>query len=193
MTAIAAVPPAAWRPLSLAEFELLRGYLPAPRTGRRPADLRRTLDAVFWMACSTGPWAALPQHFGKAGTVHRALTRWARAGVLDRLAFAVARRVPGLAALAWFICRAFRRMARILPLAAVGRAQALGLKPALPSDPVWLPAPGLSTSLRRLVSTLLCGVDGLEPLVVGSRARAVRAAMTMLGHLRNPRRGWTLK
>jgi hypothetical protein len=84
--------PRPWRPLTDAEWAELRVWLPhgdpdAPQRGpgRPPRDLRKTVDAIFWVAASHGPWKDLPPELGKPGTAHRTLSRWARAGVLEPL------------------------------------------------------------------------------------------------------------
>lgn len=92
-----AILPHPFAPLTDAEYELLRRHLPPERgrRGRPPADRRRTLDAIFWVACSRGPWRALPERLGRADTASRALRRWARTGHLDLLLTLVAGREPG--------------------------------------------------------------------------------------------------
>ncbi len=85
------LPPRPWRALTDLEWADLRVWLPhgdpdaVPTRGRPRVDLRRTVDAIFWVAASSGPWKALPEELGKWGTAHRTLARWARAGVLETL------------------------------------------------------------------------------------------------------------
>jgi transposase len=70
-----------------------RRRLHPQRRSRRPrapgANLRRTLDAIFWIAASKHPWRALPPELGKPDSAHRTLRRWAGRGVLDRLLMAL--------------------------------------------------------------------------------------------------------
>jgi transposase len=171
-----------WQPLSDAEYATLGAFLPPTegpgRRGRRPADRRRTLDAIFWVACSQGPWKELPAELGRPDSAHRQLRRWARAGVLDRLLFAAAgagprggdrRRRPrspaerllraGLAALEYRLRRAWRRMARLASVASLLLAKRLGLWTALPCAPWFLPNPDLSETLQRLVEALFARLE----------------------------------
>jgi transposase len=138
------------RPLTDAEYAFLSPHLSRPR-GRRPADLRRTLDAILWIASTRLPWRALPAHLGRPDTAHRALRRWARSGQLEAalLATHAARHeVPAAASLLHRLCRAFRRMAKVLPLASLLLARRLGLDAALPCAPRHLPDPLLSETAR---------------------------------------------
>ena len=70
----AALAPHPFRPLTDAEYALLSRHLPSieGRRGRPPQDRRRTLDAIFWIACSKGPWKDLPRcqscHTGDAAS-----------------------------------------------------------------------------------------------------------------------------
>jgi hypothetical protein len=77
--------PEPWRPIADLEWAELRVWLPhgdsdVPHRGpgRPPKNLRRTVDAIFWVAASKGPWKDLLPELGKPGTAHRTLTRWAR-------------------------------------------------------------------------------------------------------------------
>lgn len=149
-------PPRPWQPLSDEEYAALLPHLPpSGGPGRPPADRRRTLDAIFWIACSRGPWRDLPPELGRADSAHRTLRRWARAGVLDRLLTALSGRAwapapPALRAMEYWICRAWRRMARLMSVGSLLLARRLGLLTALPCAPVFLPNPDLSETLRRL-------------------------------------------
>ena len=127
-----------WQPLSDDEWAAIQPYLP-PHSGRgRPSDKRKTLNAVFWIACSREPWRALPSHLGNGESVAKTLRRWARAGWLDRLLVLVSDHPlssddPALRKLGWLICRAFRRMARIVGDDSVKLAERLGLFDAWPA------------------------------------------------------------
>ena len=60
-----------------------------------------------------------------------------------------------MAGLRYRICRAFRRMARLLPVASLALARRLGLLTALPCAPAWLPDPDLSETLRHVSVALI--------------------------------------
>lgn len=158
--------PKPWRPLTDAEWAALRVWLPqgdpdAPQRGpgRPPRDLRQTVDAIFWVAASSGPWRDLPAGLGKPGTAHRTLTRWARAGVLEPLLIKAshpdAEGSAVLRGLGWWLARAFRRMARIVSTAALGLVRnLLGLVDAWPANPLRLPDRDLSKTARASLCTL---------------------------------------
>ena len=152
-----------WAPLTDAEWEALAPHLAATgcglraagRAGRPLADPRARLDAIFRAVtlkrsnCEGGgraPWRALPEGFGKAGTVSRCHRRWAHAGLWGRLLQAVAAAdcPAALAALTWRICCAFRRAVRVLGLAAIVLARRLRLHSALPAPSQYLPDPELA-------------------------------------------------
>jgi transposase len=140
------------------EFVAVAGFIPnADGGGRgRPAGhLRRTLDAIFWVAASKHPWRALPPELGKPDTAHRTLRRWAKHGVLDRLLMAVtahplAGGTPTLRGMAWWLCRAWRRMARVLPLASLALIKRLNLVSAWPAAHIVLPDANLSERAKAL-------------------------------------------
>ena len=56
---------------------------PSQRGGRPPADHRRVLDAVLWVARTGAPWRDLPAEFGKWNSVWRQFRRWSESGVWD--------------------------------------------------------------------------------------------------------------
>jgi len=127
-----------WQPISDEQWDAIRPYLP-PHSGRgRPSDKRKTINAVFWIAASREPWRALPSHLGRGESVARTLRRWARAGWLDHLLIQVSNAPltsddPALRSLTWLICRAFRRMARILGEDSVRMAERLDMFDAWPA------------------------------------------------------------
>ncbi|HEV7264091.1 MAG TPA: transposase [Falsiroseomonas sp.] len=152
-----------------AEWSLLAPLVTNERgRGRPPADPRRLWDAIFWVACSAGPWRELPSELGRADTAHRALRRHAQAGTLERLLLAISPHPlaggEGFGGLAWRIARAVRRVARLVTLAQLLLAKRLGLASALPCAPEHLPSPYLSEFARRLA-----------PLVRGAGPKLLRA------------------
>jgi len=161
-----ALPPKPWRPLTDAEWAELRVWLPhgdpdVPYRGpgRPPKNLRRTVDAIFWIAASKGPWKDLPTELGKPGTAHRTLTRWARAGVLEpllvKVAHPLAEASATLKSLAYWLARAFRRMARIVGTAALDLVKTvLGLVDAWPANPLRLPDGNLSKTAKASLRTV---------------------------------------
>lgn len=150
----------AWAPMTDAEWAILAPLVCRTleaHPGRRPADPRSTWDAIFWVACSTGPWRELPPDLGKPDTAHRALRRAVANGVLDRLLLAISPHpVNGglYRALAWRIARAWRRVARRMSMAQLLMARRLGLLSALPCAPGDLPQPHLSEIIHT-VATLM--------------------------------------
>ena len=158
--------PRPWRRVTDSEWAELRVWLPhgdpdIPHRGpgRPPRDLRRTVDAIFWIAASSGPWKELPAELGKPGTAHRTLSRWARAGVLEPLLVKVAHpEAEGSATmrgLAYWLARAFRRMARIVGTAALALVRdLLGLLDAWPANPLTLPSRNLSKTAKASLRTV---------------------------------------
>ena len=61
-----------------------------PKRGRPPADHRRVLDAIFWIAGTGSPWRDLPEEAGKWSSVYRQFLRWTRSGLWDVLLEALA-------------------------------------------------------------------------------------------------------
>lgn len=155
-----------WRPLTDSEWAALRVWLPhgdpdRPHRGpgRPPQNLRRTADAIFWVAASEAPWKQLPAELGKPGTAHRTLTRWARAGVLEPLLVKVshpeAEGSATLRGLAYWLARCFRRMARIVSTAALALVRdVLGLVDAWPANPLKLPDRNLSKTAKASLRTV---------------------------------------
>ena len=60
------------------------------RGGRRPADHRRVVDAVFWIMRTGAPWRDLPAELGNWNSVHKQFRRWASSGVWDLILQALA-------------------------------------------------------------------------------------------------------
>ena len=53
--------------------------------GRSGRDNRLFVNAVLWVLRSGARWTDLPERYGKYKTVHKRFTRWAKAGVWERV------------------------------------------------------------------------------------------------------------
>lgn len=143
--------PAPWRPMTDEEWEQVMHFMVFvhPGPGRQTImGARRALDACFHAACFPGPWRALPAAYGKPDTIHRMFRRWAHAGLWSMLLKFVAKERPGLAAVQYWVCRAFRRAHRILGLGGVVLARRLGMDTALRAPSWYLPDPDLSATFH---------------------------------------------
>ncbi|HYF54874.1 MAG TPA: transposase [Salinarimonas sp.] len=187
-----------WQPLTDAEYAALLPFLPHEGGRGRPTDRRKTLNAIFWVACSRGPWRELPSHLGKAETAARALRRWARRGFLERLLLAVSNHPLGggteaLRGLAWYICRAFRRMSRLLGEEAVQLAARLRLVPALPALHPAIPNPILSETVQSLVDQDLARLRTAPRAEGLALIERLKLAHRVLQQCAGNRRKWRLK
>jgi putative transposase len=70
---------AQWQRIS----DLLSGKAGDP--GRTGADNRLFVNAVLWVLRSGARWEDLPERYGKYKSVHKRFTRWAKAGVWERV------------------------------------------------------------------------------------------------------------
>lgn len=73
--------------LSDAQWRRIEGLLPGKvgDPGRTGADNRVFVDGVLWVLRSGARWQDLPERYGKWKTVHKRFTRWARAGVWEKV------------------------------------------------------------------------------------------------------------
>lgn len=63
--------------------DLLPGKLGDP--GRTAADNRLFVNGVLWILRSGAHWQDLPERYGKWKTAHKRFTRWAKAGVWEKV------------------------------------------------------------------------------------------------------------
>jgi putative transposase len=73
--------------LSDLQWERIKDLLPgkAGDPGRRGRDNRLFVNGVLWVLRSGAHWHDLPERYGKWKTVHTRFSRWARAGVWERV------------------------------------------------------------------------------------------------------------
>ncbi len=133
--------------LTDAEYALLSPLI--PKGGRPSEDRRRILDGIFHVALARCIWAKMPRCYGKPDTAHRQLRRWMQAGVLDT--WLKAAQSPEFAGLRLRICRAWRRAARVANMRSILLAKQLGMQSALPCAIWFLPDPGLSETVQKLI------------------------------------------
>jgi transposase len=76
----------AWRQLTDAQWDQVRGHLPKPphrpKGGRPPADARRCFEGMLWILWTGAPWRELPPRYGSPTTCWRRLRQWEESGVL---------------------------------------------------------------------------------------------------------------
>lgn len=68
-----------WRKIA----DLVPGKVGDP--GRSGDDNRRFVNGVLWVLRSGAHWHDLPPRYGKYKSVHKRFTRWAKAGVWERV------------------------------------------------------------------------------------------------------------
>jgi len=73
--------------LSDGQWERIAPLLPgkASDPGRTGADNRLFLNGVLWVLRSGAHWRDLPERYGKWKSLHKRFTRWAKAGVWERV------------------------------------------------------------------------------------------------------------
>ncbi len=73
--------------LSDGQWERVKDLLPgkAGDPGRTGRDNRQFVNGVLWVLRSGAHWHDLPDRYGKWKTVHTRFSRWAKAGVWERV------------------------------------------------------------------------------------------------------------
>ena len=69
------------------QWERIGPMLPGKSSdpGRTASDNRLFVNGVLWVLRSGARWSDLPERYGKFKSVHKRFTRWARAGVWERV------------------------------------------------------------------------------------------------------------
>ena len=73
--------------LSERQWEGVKALLPGKvgDPGRSGRDNRQLVKGVLWVLRSGADWHDLPERYGKWKSVHTRFSRWAKAGVWERL------------------------------------------------------------------------------------------------------------
>ena len=73
--------------LSPAQWERIAPLLPGKVSdpGRTGTDNRLFVNGVLWVLRSGAHWHDLPERYGKWKTAHKRFSRWAKAGVWERV------------------------------------------------------------------------------------------------------------
>ena len=73
--------------LTNAQMARIEDFLPGKVTDRgvTARDNRLFVDGVLWVLRSGASWSDLPERYGMWNSVHKRCTRWAKAGVWQRL------------------------------------------------------------------------------------------------------------
>ena len=73
--------------LTAGQWRRIQGILPgkAGDPGRTGEDNLRFVNGVLWVLRSGAHWHDLPERYGKWKTLHKRFTRWAKAGVWERV------------------------------------------------------------------------------------------------------------
>jgi transposase len=66
------------------QYQQIEDCLPRQRGNVRLSNLQ-ILNAILYVAEQGGKWRGLPSQFGRWHTVHTRMSRWAKAGVLERV------------------------------------------------------------------------------------------------------------
>ena len=67
-----------------AQYDLVKDCLPVQRGNVRLSNLQ-VLNAILYVAEQGCKWRALPKRFGRWHTIYTRMSRWSKAGVLDRV------------------------------------------------------------------------------------------------------------
>ena len=67
-----------------AQYDLIKDCLPVQRGNVRLSNLQ-VLNAILYVAEQGCKWRALPKRFGRWHPIYTRMSRWSKAGVLDRV------------------------------------------------------------------------------------------------------------
>ncbi len=73
--------------LSEAQWAAIKDLLPGKVSdvGRTAKDNLQFMNGCLWVIRSGAPWCDMPERYGKWKSVHKRFTRWAKAGVWERV------------------------------------------------------------------------------------------------------------
>jgi len=67
------------------QWQIIKKLLPIQKTGRKPIDRRRVINALFYLNRTGCQWRNLPKDFPKWKTVYTVFRRWRIAGVWKKI------------------------------------------------------------------------------------------------------------
>ena len=67
------------------QWQIIKKLLPVQKTGRKPIDRRRVINALFYLNRTGCQWRNLPKDFPKWKTVYTVFRRWRIAGVWKKI------------------------------------------------------------------------------------------------------------
>ena len=105
----------------------------------------------------------------------------------------LASRDPVLRRLTWLICRAFRRMARILDVASVMLARNLRMWWSLPAMEHTIPDPPLADLMRHIIRDRMAIIRTLKGRALAATFRQLHACNDVLLTAAGDRRKWRLR
>lgn len=71
------------------EWRVIEPLLPNKPRGVPRVDDRRVQNGIFWVLRSGAPWRDLPERYGPRTTCYNRFVRWWKAGVWDRMMYAI--------------------------------------------------------------------------------------------------------
>jgi len=76
------------------EWTVIEPHLPSGGRGRKPANSRRKLDAIFFVLRTGIPWRDLPGRYGPYTTAYNCFNRWSARGIWTGIFAALAKHSP---------------------------------------------------------------------------------------------------
>ena len=73
--------------VSVSQWRQMEGFLPGRpgSVGVTAKDNRKFVNGVLWVLRRSAHWKDLPDEYGNWKSAHERFTRWARAGLLERI------------------------------------------------------------------------------------------------------------
>jgi len=76
------------------EWTIIEPHLPSGGRGRKPLNIRRNFDAIFFVLRTGIPWRDLPDRYGPYTTAYNFFNRWSARGLWTGVFLALAKHSP---------------------------------------------------------------------------------------------------